>query len=134
MPSLLITALSAFRKLSVLYPTPTPAGSILTAALERWEGPCGEAVQMLSLGFLDLEGRRRGTGRERERRGEWKGVRERRGVGKGEEERKERPSSLVEKLGKCGPSRCGAESWFKTGSLTPGIPGPALATLSYHRI
>lgn len=59
---------------------------------------------MLSLGFLDLE-RRRGTGRERERRGEWNGVREKRGVGKGEEKRKERPSSLVEKLGKCGPSK-----------------------------
>lgn len=62
---------------------------------------------MLSLEFLDLEGRRRGMeGGERERRGR----------GKGEEERKERPSSLVEKLGKCGPSRCGAESWFKRGS------------------
>lgn len=59
---------------------------------------------MLSLGFLDLE-RRRGTRRERERRGEWNGAREGRGMGKGEEERKERPSSLVEKLGKCGPSK-----------------------------
>lgn len=56
----------------------------------------------MSPGFLDLEGRR-GTGRERERRGEWKGARKRRGVGKREEERKERHSSLGERLEKRGP-------------------------------
>lgn len=74
MPSLLITALSAFRKLSVLHPTPTPAGSILTAALERWEGPCGEAAVP---GIPGFGGKKKGN---------WKGKGEKRGMEEGERE------------------------------------------------
>lgn len=66
-----------------------------------WLG-CSDAVPGIP-GFGEKKGNWKGKG---EKRGmEWGERGEGRGVGKGEEERKERPSSLVEKLGKCGPSK-----------------------------
>lgn len=74
-------------------------------------------------------GEGRGKGNEREMKGKRRKKREKRerreGAGTGE--RKERLSSLVEKLGKCGPSSCPSPVQEPGRPLTPGIAGPVVA-------